>query len=206
MTQDPESLLNLLAPVSADPRPNGKLHAQRHADDYSTPPHYADHVRAALGYVACDPASGGDADNAVVRADIFYTYEDNGLDVRRPWISPVYLNPPSARRDEFLERAAREVRRGCEMVVCLNTKHLCAAYAQPLVCLASALHIPRGRPAFLHGETRQRSDSPTDGRAFLYCGPRPEKFVAAFGDDAGWTALVYPATAAPRTRPQAEVL
>lgn len=204
MTTDPESLLNLLAPTAAGPRPTGKLHAQRHADDYSTPPHYAERVRAALGCVACDPASGGAADNMVIRADVFYTHQQNGLDMRRPWTSPVYLNPPSVNRDEFLNRALREISRGCEMVVCLNLKHLSAAYAQPLVCLASALHVPRGRPAFLHGETRQRSESPTDGRVFLYFGSNPQRFITEFSKDVGWTALVFP-TDPIRRKVQAEV-
>jgi hypothetical protein len=205
MSTDPESLLNTLAPTSAQPRPAGKLHAQRHADDYSTPPHYATRIRAALGgHIGCDPASSGKEDNNVIRAKVYYTHDENGLDPRRGWLSPVYLNPPSVNRDEFLRRAAVEAARGVEMVVCLNLKHLCAAYAQPLVCQAAALHIPRGRPAFLHGRTRQRSESPTDGRAFLYCGPQPQRFITEFAKDVGWTALVYQTIITP-LKVQAEV-
>lgn len=58
--------------------------------------------------------------------------------------------------------------------------------------MVTAVHVPLGRPAFVHPATRERSESPTDGRAFLYCDRRPHRFVEAFGQDAGWTFLCYP--------------
>lgn len=203
-TDDTISLLDSLGPAAAGAREAGKLHAQRAHDDYSTPEHYVELVRAALGgRIGCDPASSA-ADNVVICAEVHWHADDSGL--AHEWPGPVYLNPPSARRDEFLARAAHEAAAGCEIVVCLNLKHLCAGYTQALLPHVAAMHVPRGRPAFVHPVTRARSESPTDGRAFLYCGAHPERFCAAFATDKGWTALT--ARQAPRRapRPRAEVI
>ncbi len=189
---DIASLFDQIAAAETKAKPAVNLNADPRSYDgnYSTPAHYIDCIRAALSEIACDPASS-DADNAIVKATVYYTHERGGL-AAESWPSPFYLNPPSARRDEFLERAAREAAAGAEAVVCLNLKHLCTAYAKPLLRHVTAVHIPLGRPAFVHPATRERSESPTDGRAFLYCGRRPHRFVEAFGQDAGWTFLCYP--------------
>jgi len=204
---DTGSLLDLVAPDEATTRDAGKLHVQRAHDDYSTPPHYAERIRAALGgTIGCDPASS-DVDNLTIQARTYWTHDRSGLDQRHAWRSPVYLLPPSVNRDEFLARTAREAAAGAEIIVRLNLKHLCAGYAQTLLPYVSAMHVPRGRPAFLHPVTRARSESPTDGRAFLYVGSSPSRFVEEFRKDVGWTMLcVHPAPERRRARPQAEVV
>lgn len=186
MIDDLATIFDSIAPDAADPHAAGKIHSQRGHDDYSTPEHYVDMIRRALGgKIACDPASTDD-DNTIIRASVWYTHENSGL-VANEWPSPFYLNPPSVRRDEFLARAAREAGAGAECVVCLNLKHLCAVYAQNLLRHVAAAHIPRGRPAFVHPTTRERSESPTDGRVFLYVGKHAARFVDVFNEDAGWT-------------------
>ena len=200
---DTLSLLDSIGP-SALGSQEGNLYTKRTYDDYSTPDHYVTLVRHALGkHIACDPASS-DADNEHIRAEVYYTAERSGL--VGDWPSPVYLNPPSARRDEFLSRGAAEAERGAEMVVHLNLKHLCAAYAQPLLAHVRAVHIPRGRPAFLHPATRERGESPTDGHAFLYVGPNAKRFLLVFGKDAGWTFAVTPALVPKRKRIRAVIV
>jgi hypothetical protein len=186
MTNDLTTIFDTISPDEADPHQSGKLHAQRAHDDYSTSEFYIKRVRRVFGgSIACDPASS-DADNVVIRALIYYTHENSGL-AAEAWSSPWYLNPPSIRRDEFLARAAQEARQGGEAIICLNLKHLCAGYTQYLLPHVAAVHIPRGRPAFVHPTTRERSESPTDGRAFLYVGKNPQRFIEVFRCDAGWT-------------------
>ena len=95
---DPASLFDLVAPLAADPRLSEVAYISRGHDDYSTPPHYIERCRAALGgSIACDPASS-DADNRVVRAASYYTHSRSGLDPAAIWASPVFLNPPASRR------------------------------------------------------------------------------------------------------------
>lgn len=186
---DVASLLDSIAPGALGSQ-EGNIYTKRSYDDYSTPNHYISLVWRALGKrIACDPASS-DADNEFIRAEVYYTAERSGL--VGAWPSPIYLNPPSARRDEFLARGAAEAESGAELVVHLNLKHLCATYAQPLLAHVRGVHIPRGRPAFLHPATRQRGESPTDGHAFLYVGPNVKRFIVAFGKDVGWTFALVP--------------
>ena len=135
-------------------------------------------MREALGGIGCDPASTDEA-NQTIRATIHYTPENSGL--RHPWSDRIYLNPSSANREEFLLRMADEIRQGTvrSAIICLNTKHLCNGYTQKLLHYVTAVHIPRGRPAFLH--EGQRTESPTDGRVFLYIGSDTDTFVQVFG-------------------------
>ena len=189
---DTPSLLDSIAPEYAEQKLTGKHHSQRAHDDYSTPEHYIKMVRRVFGRrIGCDPASS-DIDNKTIDAEVYYTHERSGI-VAEQWPSPIFLNPPSIRRKEFLERTAHEAARGAEIIVCLNLKHLCNEYTQPLLNYVRAAHMPKGRPPFLHPETRERNESPTDGRIFLYIGDNAKKFVSIFSKDVGWTFNVIPA-------------
>ncbi len=202
---DSLTLFDLIAPKEAGVKASGKLHSQRGHDDYSTTDHYLDKVREVFGgRIGCDPASS-DIDNESVRAEVYYTHERSGL-AAEEWPSPIFLNPPSIRRDEFLARTAIEAASGAEIIVCLNLKHLCTEYSQAMLTHVRAVHIPKGRPPFLHPTTRERTESPTDGRAFLYVGPNVERFLCVFGKDTGWTFAVTPAPVVKRKNIKAEIV
>src|SRR4051794_35367618 len=83
-----------------------------------TPAEYVEAARAVMGGVSLDPASCAEA-QTVVRAEVFYTREDDGLS--KPWVADaLWLNPPyGGKRNEggeispFVEKLLAERARGC---------------------------------------------------------------------------------------------
>lgn len=74
-------------------------------NDWYSPPWVVDAVRAVVGEFDLDPASCEVA-NRVVRADRYYTVEDNGLAL--PWEGQVWCNPPHDRAiGSWVARALR---------------------------------------------------------------------------------------------------
>jgi len=63
--------------------------------DYGTPPEVVDICRAILGGIDLDPASSAVFNEACVKAEYYYTKEQNGLDL--PWLGRVWLNPPGGK-------------------------------------------------------------------------------------------------------------
>ncbi len=61
------------------------------SNEWYTPPKLIELVRLVMGHIHLDPASTAIA-NQVVRADKFYTAEDDGL--TKPWFGNVFCNPP----------------------------------------------------------------------------------------------------------------
>jgi phage N-6-adenine-methyltransferase len=78
--------------ASGDTPPQSSVHFSSLTPEWYTPEHLMKAVWATLGPIELDPASSAAA-NAIVRADRFFTIEDNGL--RQQWLArTVFMNPP----------------------------------------------------------------------------------------------------------------
>ena len=173
------SILDGVAVDRTVARPGVNLNArpESYAGDYATPASHIDRIRRALGgRIACDPASSARA-QGTVRAEVYFTIEDDGL-AQPIWLSPWMLNTPSARRDEFYARAAKEAAGGAEGVIVAGAKHTFTRYFQPLWPHVRAVHWPAVRLVFVREDERAGDESPTDGHVFLYVGRNPERFCA----------------------------
>jgi hypothetical protein len=149
----------------------------RTGDDYYTPKHFVECIRAALGgCIDLDPASHVMA-NEVIQAQRFFTKDQNGLS--QPWDGRVFLNPPFSSWPEWVDKVLQELARGevSDLITLGATRTQTAQYFERLLRRADALCIITGRTPFWGLYTE--SDSPTDGHFLLYFGSHIGRFVQA---------------------------
>lgn len=170
--QDPEEQVKALQqplPIRVDTNGN---------DEWYTPDEYIERARRVMGGIDLDPASCELAQR-IVRADKFYTMEDDGLSY--PWKGRVWLNPPYSRGmvDRFVEKLCDEYECGnvTEAVLLTNnftdTQWFHMAYRRcDIMCFTS------GRIRFYN--ENGVSTSPTNGHAFIYFGKNADKFREVF--------------------------
>ena len=85
------ALVDSTAPIPTQTQfPMGGVSTRSSAEVY-TPAPIIDAARVLMGGIDLDPASCADA-NGTVRADTYYTKEDDGLSL--PWYGRVWCNPP----------------------------------------------------------------------------------------------------------------
>jgi transposase len=134
-------------------------------------------IRSVMGSIDLDPASHPDA-NRVVRAQQFFTFEDDGL--TKTWEGRrVWCNPPFGAWDEWAAKIYQEWSRGGigDLCVLIGTRSLSAKANVPLLRSASAVCITKGRIPFWGPHAKS---APNDGHAILYFGERPQSFNEAF--------------------------
>jgi DNA N-6-adenine-methyltransferase Dam len=179
--------------------------AARHTCDspeWYTPSAFVEAARRAMGGIDLDPASHEEA-NATVRADHYFTVEDDGL--KQEWFGRVFLNPPGGLVGDFWLKLLREYRypRDIDDGV---TQAIWIGYSleqlQTLQCVGAVftpLHFPmcvtKKRIAFVEneakraqriaklraaGKTPNKNSSPSHSNYITYIGPRVEHFVEHF--------------------------
>lgn len=159
------------------------------SQEWYTPGYILDAARALMGDIDLDPASCEEA-NKIVKADKFFTREDDGL--KQEWIGNVFLNPPGPVKgvkstrgivNRFWEKLVAEWRNGRvteAIFVCFSIEQL--QTLQNTSCSPLNFHIcvPRKRVSFDGAGT-----SPCHGNAIIWLPKgyyyRSLRFKEAFG-------------------------
>lgn len=138
-------------------------------NEWYTPKVYVEAAREAMGAIDCDPASSALA-NETVRADVYYTKENNGLS--QTWSGSAFLNPPYSHPEivQFIEALCEKyVRNEVKEAVVLVNNATDTAWFQSLLARASAVCFPRGRIKFIDKQGNP-SGAPLQGQAVVYIG------------------------------------
>jgi len=154
-------------------------------NEWYTPFELLESVRVVMGSIDTDPASSELA-NTVVKADTFYTIEDNGLD--KEWHGNVFMNPPYSTDliPAFVNKLIAEY--GNEHIkeaIILVNNATETKWFQSLVRIASAVCFTFGRTNYWRAG--DSGGKPLQGQAFVYIGNNPIGFGHEFAKH-GWVA------------------
>ncbi len=131
-----------------------KPHVAQNAreNEWYTPPEFLEAARAVMGSIDTDPASSEIA-NQAVRAESFYTHEDNGL--AQPWSGNVWMNPPYSQPliDEFATALVSRWRDGQIRQACVLVNNATdTQWFQRMAKRAAFICLPMKRIRFLDPE------------------------------------------------------
>lgn len=154
--------------------------ATKHTGDEEsyTPIEYLESAREVLGKFDLDPASNEMA-QANVRADLFYTVDDDGLS--KEWSGKVWMNPPYTARviNVFISKLVNHYKEGVVTdAIVLTNNNTDTSWFHEAANTASAICFTAGRINFLKRDGSK--SSPTNGQSFIYFGNNTEKFKDVF--------------------------
>ena len=144
-------------------------------NEWYTPSEFIEIARKAMGKIETDPASSKKA-NEIVKADIFYTIDDNGLE--KEWNGNVWLNPPYAQPliTQFTEKFVEEFEKGNitqGMVLVNNATE--TNWFQNLAKKCKAIWFIKSRIKYFN-ESGNQTNSPLQGQCILYFGEKKDIF------------------------------
>lgn len=156
-------------------------------NEWYTPKKYIEAAKAVMDRITLDPASS-DIANKVVKADIYYTAEQDGL--AHPWNGKVWLNPPysSTLLPRFIDKLIEHIRAGDinEAIVLVNNATETTWFSK-LTDIATAIIFPKGRIRYYM--PGRKTGVPLQGQAFIYYGSQAELFLEVF-QKFGWGAYI----------------
>lgn len=149
--------------------------------EWYTPLIYIEAARQVMGSIMVDPASS-DIANEIVKADLWYTKEDDGL--KQPWAGTVWMNPPYSQPlvqefcDLFVEKIETgEITEGCVLVN--NATE--TVFFQNMLKHCRAVCFIEGRIQFID-ENGDAKGAPLQGQAVLYFGTNYASFESVFSN------------------------
>jgi phage N-6-adenine-methyltransferase len=145
-------------------------------NEWYTPAEFIEAAVDVMGCIDLDPASNPIA-NKVVKADKYYTAEDNGLD--KTWSGNVWLNPPYASDliGKFADKLISERENYTQAIVLVNNATE-TEWFNKIVSIASAVCFPKSRVKFYMPDGK--TGAPLQGQAVLYIGENTNKFTDVF--------------------------
>jgi len=147
-------------------------------NEWYTPPEIIEAVRDVMGGIDLDPASS-DIANKVVRADRYYTAEQNGL--LQEWYGRVWLNPPYSNPliTQFCMTLVSHYVTGKVQEACVIVNNATETkWFQALASVANAVCFPKSRIRFW--SPGKASLSPLQGQVIIYLGPNVDRFIKRF--------------------------
>lgn len=150
-------------------------------NEWYTPRVYVDAARDVLGGIDLDPASNKEA-NAVVKADTFYTAEDDGLS--HEWRGRVWMNPPYASGlvERFIDKLLSEWRsNNIPAAIVLTNNATETRWWQELSEHASAVCFVKKRIRYWKPGNDGEATG-LQGQSIMYLGDAVARFLKGFGE------------------------
>lgn len=148
-------------------------------NEWYTPAQYIEAAREVLGGIELDPASS-DIAQETVQAERYFTIKDDALS--KPWAAAsVWLNPPYSQPEiaNFIGKLVAELTSGnARSGILLTHNYTDTGWFHAAEKDAAAICFTRGRVKFVDADGTECA--PTQGQAFFYYGPDPEKFAEHF--------------------------
>ena len=158
---------------------NKKAHVSYNSgeNEWYTPVKIIESARKVLGVIDLDPASSAAA-NKVVKAETFYTEQDNGLSFN--WFGNVWINPPYAQPliQDFADKVITERQNYDQLIILVNNATE-TKWFQVLMQKADAICFPKGRVKFWN-PTNTKVSTPLQGQSIIYFGHNTSKFLQEF--------------------------
>jgi phage N-6-adenine-methyltransferase len=166
--------------------------------EWYTPAEYIEAVREALSAIDLDPASSDKAQETV-KAASYFTIADDGLS--KEWRGRVWLNPPYSRGmiSQFITKLVGDYSSGAvQSAILLTHNYTDSTWFRTAQEACSAICFTDTRIKFNcpDGDVC----SPTQGQAFFYYGPDPERFADVF-EAVGFVVIPRHAVQAMLARP-----
>ncbi len=156
-------------------------------NEWYTPSEYVEAARKVLGVIELDPASSPEA-NQVVKAKVYYTVNDDGLQF--DWHGKVWMNPPYA--SGLIDRFATKIvfhyenKDITEAIILVNNATE-TGWFNEIINASSAAIFPKSRVRFWKPDGEL--GAPLQGQAIMYLGANKESFLREFSKF-GWGAEI----------------